>query len=208
MAKYFAVDVETSTTNFEEGSPKINKLLQLSYVILDEDLKELIRKNFYVKYDIDEIDEIVDSMNDYVKVMHTCSGLIDNLKDTNKVLDLVTIEVELTNDIKNSISYPSEKIIPVGNNVEFDLEVIRRYFKKASSMLHYSSINVSAVRKTMDIAFPGIAAMSYGFKNSNHDSLVDIEECIKEFKTYLRIFKYSFNEYSVKEAYRKEFHNK
>lgn len=65
------------------------------------------------------------------------------------------------------------------------------------SKMKYSYLDVSSVRKALGLFNKEIPGFVYQFNKSNHDSMVDIQECIKELKLYLNLFKH-FNIEDVK----------
>ena len=97
----------------------------------------------------------------------------------------------------NQVITNEDILIPVGNNVQFDVEVIRRTMPNLYSKMKYSYLDVSSIRKALGLFNKETTGLVYQFKKSNHDSMVDIQECIKELKLYLNLFKH-FNIEDVK----------
>ena len=185
MTLYLFIDTETTGLNYETGNskPRINKMLQLAYKLYDEHIKkELSQSNFFVKYTKEELKEIKNSMNDYVLNIHTSTGLLDNLtKDTTSVTDMDEHLFELLNH------YPDHKILLAGNNVQFDYEVVRRHLPKTASKLYHSVLDVSSIRRAFSTIGSDFGEKTKAKKLSNHDALIDIEECVKELKAYQEI---------------------
>lgn len=192
MTLYLFVDVETTGLNFTNGNskPRKNRMLQLAYKLYDEQIqKEYSSGNFFVKYTNTELEQIHKEMNEYVLNMHTSTGLLDNLKTTN------TTSLE---DIDNHLyqlleRYPEHRYSLAGNNAQFDYEVIRRHLPKTASKLHHSLFDVSSIRRIFSTIGSNFGEKTKAQKASNHDALIDIEECVKELKTYQDIIKKAIN---------------
>ena len=185
MTLYLFIDTETTGLNYQNGNskPRVNKMLQLAYKLYDENIKEELSKgNFYVKYSKEELEEIKNSMNDYVLNMHTSTGLLDNLtKNTTSVQEIDEHLFELLN------KYPDHKILLAGNNVQFDYEVIRRHLPKTASKLYHSVLDVNSIRRAFSTIGSDFGEKTKAAKLSNHDALIDIEECVKELRKYQEI---------------------
>lgn len=180
MSKYyFAVDVETDGLNYnEDGSKRPVALLQLCYRILDQDMNVIMYGNSYIKdhgCDLMRIDP-------YVFNMHCNSGVIQNIQSGNSEL-LVDLERSIITNIENVIG-TGDVLMPMGNNVQFDVEVIRRKMPRLFKKFHYSYFDVSCMRNILDNVFPGLAPKIYSVKGSNHNAEKDIDECIREYKIY------------------------
>lgn len=185
---FLFLDTETTGLNYKEdnSTPRTNKMLQLAYKLYDEKVeKEISSNNYYVKYSKEELKEIKKSMNSFVKEMHEATGLLDIL-ETDKTKNISTIDEELSNLLEN---YSEHKIIIAGNNIQFDYEVVRRNLPKTSSKLNYSILDVSSVRKVFSTVGSDFGKKTKDEKLSNHDALVDIDECIKELKKYQNILR-------------------
>lgn len=185
MTLYLFLDTETTGLNYQDGNskPRVNHMLQLAYKLYDENIKtELSEENFFVKYAKEELEEIKNSMNDYVLNMHTSTGLLDNLtKDTTSVNDIDEHLFKLLNQ------YPDHKIVLAGNNVQFDYEVVRRHLPKTASKLYHSVLDVSSIRRAFSTIGSNFGEKTKAEKLSNHDALIDIEECVKELRKYQEI---------------------
>lgn len=179
---YLFVDVETTGKNFEpDGTVRENQLLQYAHIVCDEQLQQIHEPIVGVAALSEvEYDNAIDSMSEYVRNMHTSTGLLDALKTT----DVVSYGV-LDNQIMDTLRPYVEqgyRIIPTGNNVQFDVEAIRRYLPKTFETFHYAFFDVTSVRRAFTLAGVDTAEVIKAKKKSNHDALVDVRECIKEAK--------------------------
>ena len=180
MSKYyFAVDVETDGLNYDEtGRSRKCSLLQLCYIILDQDMNVIMFGNGYIK---DHGCDLID-MDPYVFDMHCKSGVIQKIQSGNGII-LKEFEDSIITNINNVVGL-DDVLIPMGNNVQFDVEVIRRAMPRVFKKFHYSYFDVSCVRNILDNVFPGFAPKIYSIKGSNHNAEKDIDECIREYKIY------------------------
>lgn len=192
MTLYLFVDVETTGLNFTNGNskPRKNRMLQIAYKLYDEKIqKEYSSGNFFVKYTDSELEQIHNEMNDYVLNMHTSTGLLDKLKSANTI-SLENIDEHLYKLLER---YPGHRYSLAGNNAQFDYEVIRRHLPKTTSKLHHSLLDVSSIRRVFSTIGSDFGEKTKAQKASNHDALVDIEECVKELKTYQDVIKKAIN---------------
>ena len=121
---YLFTDVETTGLNFENstGKPIKNPMLQIAYQLWNSDLSQNIADaNYIVKYD--NIDDVLSNMDDYVTNMHTSTGLVDKLKDDTQTTDLNTIDDTMFSILK-PYADQNYRIMLVGNNIQFDFEVM------------------------------------------------------------------------------------
>lgn len=183
MSKYyFAVDVETDGLNYhEDGSIRNVALLQLCYRILDQDMNVIMYGNSYLG---DHGCDLL-KMDPYVFNMHCNSGVIHNIQSGNTKSTSI-IQNSIITNIDNVVG-DSDILIPMGNNVQFDVEVIRRRMPKLFKKFHYSYLDVSCIRNILDNTFPGLAPKIYSVKGSNHNAEKDIDECIREYKIYKQL---------------------
>ena len=186
MTLYLFIDVETTGLNFEEGNskPRKNRMLQLAYKLYDEQIqKEYSSGNFFVKYTDAELEQIHYEMDEYVLNMHTSTGLLNKLKS-----DQTTSLKDIDNHLSNLLDqYPGHKYSLAGNNAQFDYEVVRHHLPKTASKLHHSLFDVSSIRRIFSTIGSDFGEKTKAQKASNHDALVDIEECVKELKIYQKI---------------------
>lgn len=184
MKLYFALDVETTGLNYDCSVIVSNRLLQIAYQILNEDLDVLYKGAYYIK-DKHTLNELW-AMDHYVFNMHCSTGLIQALQE-GKGYNCGYIEGKILRELeelKQSLEVDRFTLIPLGNNIQFDVEVIRRHMPDLFSMFHYSFLDVSCVRNAFSFVNKEFAPIIYDIKVSNHDAEVDIEECVKELKIY------------------------
>lgn len=188
MKLYLFTDVETTGLNFrKDGSVNTNPMLQIAYKLYDSTIEnELASGNFYVEYTDVQLQEFNKYMNDYVREMHTSTGLLDKVFNHKDTTPLWKIDEVLSEQLSE---YKDERIIIAGNNVHFDFEVVRRHLPKTSQHLNYSVLDVSVIRHAFETIGSDFGKRVKESKLSNHDALVDIDECVKEFKVYQEVLR-------------------
>lgn len=189
MKLYFALDVETTGLNYDGSDITKNRLLQIAYQILNEDMEVLYKGSHYIKDQV-KLEELW-NMDPYVFDMHCATGLIQELQK-NKGLNCSYVEGKILREFEQLSQFLGEEkfiIIPMGNNVQFDVEVIRRHMPTLFSKFHYSFLDVSCVRNAFGFANKEFPSIIYNVKKSNHNAEIDVDECVKEFKIYTKLLK-------------------
>ena len=121
----------------------------------------------------------VEAMGDYVRKMHTDSGLINEFEDG---LELEDAEAQVLEYIKKYI--PTAKTSPLaGNTISTDRLFISKYMPKLDDHLHYRNIDVSTIKELAKRWYPR-AYFQAPKKDGGHRALADILESIEELKYY------------------------
>ena len=121
----------------------------------------------------------IEAMGDYVRKMHTDSGLINEFEDG---LELEDAEAQVLEYIKKYI--PNPKTSPLaGNTISTDRLFISKYMPKLDDHLHYRNIDVSTIKELAKRWYPR-AYFQAPKKDGGHRALADILESIEELKYY------------------------
>ena len=121
----------------------------------------------------------IEAMGDYVRKMHTDSGLINEFEDG---LELDDAEAQVLEYIKKYI--PTAKTTPLaGNTISTDRLFITKYMPKLDDHLHYRNIDVSTIKELAKRWYPR-AYFQAPKKDGGHRALADILESIEELKYY------------------------
>ena len=121
----------------------------------------------------------IEAMGDYVRKMHTDSGLINEFQDG---LELEDAEAQVLEYIKKYI--PTAKTTPLaGNTISTDRLFITKYMPKLDDHLHYRNIDVSTIKELAKRWYPR-AYFQAPKKDGGHRALADILESIEELKYY------------------------
>lgn len=123
--------------------------------------------------------ESLAGMDDYVRNMHTTSGLINEFENG---LELGEAENKVLDYIKKYV--PTPKLAPLaGNTIGTDRMFISRYMPQLDTHLHYRNIDVSTIKELAKRWFPK-AYFAAPKKVGGHRALADILESIEELKHY------------------------
>jgi oligoribonuclease len=119
------------------------------------------------------------NMNDFVRNMHTASGLINEFDNG---LDLADAEQVILEYVKRFV--PNAKDAPLaGNTIGTDRMFLNRYMPNLDQHLHYRNIDVSSIKELSRRWYPRVY-FQMPKKSGNHRALADIIESITELKYY------------------------
>ncbi|MFM2373243.1 MAG: hypothetical protein RJA75_139 [Actinomycetota bacterium] len=157
-------------------NPDTECLVEIAAVITDFDLNVLDEGIDLV---IKPREGTVEVMGDYVRKMHTDSGLI---KEFASGIDLADAEAQVLEYIKKYI--PNPKTSPLaGNTIGTDRMFISKYMPALDNHLHYRNIDVSTIKELSKRWYPRVYFQAPK-KDGGHRALADILESIEELKYY------------------------
>lgn len=151
-------------------------LIEVAALVTDSDLNVLGEG---VDVIIRPTDKQLDQMNDFVRDMHTKSGLLEDLSAG------VTME-EATDTVMAYIKeyVPTAKKAPLaGNTIGTDRAFLARDMPELESWVHYRNVDVSSLKELARRWFPKVVNMAPA-KSGNHRALADIQESIEELRYY------------------------
>lgn len=119
------------------------------------------------------------NMGDFVRDMHTKSGLIEEFETG---LDLADAEQLVLEYVQRFV--PEPKIAPLaGNSIGTDRMFLNRYMPKLDQHLHYRNIDVSSLKELSRRWYPRVY-FQMPKKTGDHRALADILESINELRYY------------------------
>ncbi|CAN2213556.1 Orn Oligoribonuclease (3'-_5' exoribonuclease) [Candidatus Nanopelagicaceae bacterium] len=121
----------------------------------------------------------LDGMNDFVRNMHTSSGLINEIPQGITVAEA---EAKIMAYL-NSVGVVAGKSPLAGNSVSVDRNFIARDMKTLAEFLHYRTIDVSTIKELSRRWYPK-SYFAAPAKTGNHRALGDIRDSIDELKYY------------------------
>ena len=119
------------------------------------------------------------NMNDFVRAMHTNSGLITEIADG---LSLKAAEDLILTYLLSAGALPGKSPL-AGNSVSVDRSFIARDMPDLNEFLHYRTVDVSSIKELARRWFPRVYFASPA-KIGNHRALGDIKDSIAELKYY------------------------
>ncbi|WP_449278581.1 oligoribonuclease [Leucobacter sp. GX24907] len=147
-------------------------LCEIAVIVTDFDLSPL-DQGFEIV--IDPGNEALDHMNDFVREMHTASGLLPRIEGAASV---AAAEEQVIAYLKRFVTAGKRPLV-AGNTIGMDRRFIAKYMPKLETMLHYRSIDVSTIKELSRRWHPA-AYFEAPAKNGGHRALADIAESIRE----------------------------
>jgi len=154
----------------------VDELVEVAVVITDYDL-QLVDPGFSIVIKPDQ--SALDTMGDFVREMHTSSGLLDEIPTG---VSLADAEYAVLEYILKFV--PAAQQAPLaGNTIGTDRAFLNKFMPRVDSHLHYRSIDVSSIKELSKRWFPR-AYFNAPSKDGGHRALADILESIRELEYY------------------------
>ncbi len=124
-------------------------------------------------------DEALEQMGDFVRDMHTKSGLLDRLAAG------ITMEEGMERILSHVKEFvPVERKAPLaGNTIGTDRAFLARDMPELESWVHYRNLDVSSIKELARRWYPKVMYQA-PVKGGNHRALADIQESIEELRYY------------------------
>ncbi|MGO2111524.1 MAG: oligoribonuclease [Pseudoclavibacter sp.] len=153
-----------------------DELVEVAVVVTDFELN-LIGPGFDVV--IAPSQAALDNMGDFVRNMHTESGLLEELPNG---VTLEEAERQVLAYIREHV--PAEKSAPIaGNSIGTDRTFLAKYMPLVDQHLHYRSVDVSTIKELSRRWYPR-AYFNSPQKHGGHRATADILESIRELRYY------------------------
>jgi oligoribonuclease len=123
--------------------------------------------------------EALEQMDDFVRGMHTTSGLLDDLE---KGVTLEDAQAQVLAYVREWVPEPRKAPLG-GNTVGTDRNFLARDMPELESHLHYRIIDVSSIKEPARRWYPR-AYFNAPAKSGGHRALADIRESIAELRYY------------------------
>ncbi|MGO4956094.1 oligoribonuclease [Luteococcus sp. Sow4_B9] len=124
-------------------------------------------------------DEALAQMGDFVREMHTKSGLLDELASGTTMEDA---QAQVLDYVRTFV--PTARKAPLaGNSIGTDRAFLARDMPELEGWVHYRNVDVSSIKELSRRWFPRAYYQSPA-KNGNHRALADIQESIEELRYY------------------------
>ena len=150
--------------------PNENRLIEIATIITDSELNVIAEGP---SIEINQPDELLDSMDEWNTTHLTQSGLVEKVR-ASEVNDE---EAErMTLEFVQKYTKPGKSPL-CGNTISQDRRFLRRYMPELHAHFHYRSIDVSTVKELAKRWNPDIPPMA---KIGGHRALDDIRESVAE----------------------------
>lgn len=160
-------------------NPEVDELVEVAVIVTDFALTPL---DPGIDLIIKPNQAALDQMDDFVRTMHTTSGLIEEIPSG---LEIGTAEQRILEYIDRFV--PADKQAPLaGNTIGTDRMFLNRYMPTLDGRLHYRNVDVSSIKELARRWFPRIY-FNAPEKHGGHRALADIRESIRELDYYRRV---------------------
>jgi len=154
----------------------VDELVEVAVVITDYDLVP-VDPGFEIVIKADQ--SAIDNMNDFVRNMHTESGLITEIPEG---VSLADAEYAVHEYILRFV--PQVGHAPLaGNTIGTDRAFLNKFMPRVDAHLHYRSVDVSSIKELSRRWFPRVY-FNAPKKDGGHRALADILESIRELDYY------------------------
>jgi oligoribonuclease len=154
----------------------VDELVEVAVVITDYDLVP-VDPGFEIVIKPDA--SALENMNDFVRNMHTESGLITEIPDG---VSLADAEYAVHEYILQFV--PTVGQAPLaGNTIGTDRAFLNKFMPRVDAHLHYRSVDVSSIKELSRRWFPRVY-FNAPKKDGGHRALADILESIRELDYY------------------------
>ena len=151
-------------------------LIEVAVLVTDGDLNVL---GDGVDVLITPTDEQLASMGDFVREMHTKSGLLDDLASGTTIEEATRLAMDY---IRAHV--PAARKAPLaGNTIGTDRMFLARDMPELEQWVHYRNVDVSSIKELARRWYPRVLHQAPA-KSGNHRALADIQESIEELRYY------------------------
>ncbi|MSW98128.1 MAG: oligoribonuclease [Actinobacteria bacterium] len=156
----------------------IDEIVEIAVIITDSNL---VPRHEGLSLVIKPSEAALNNMGDFVREMHTNSGLINELDGGLPLAEAETLVLEYLAE-----HVPEGHRAPLaGNTIGTDRMFVARYMPRFDNALHYRNIDVSSLKELARRWFPRVY-FNAPSKDGNHRALADIIESIRELEYYRR----------------------
>jgi oligoribonuclease len=151
-------------------------LVEIAVLVTDSELNVIGEG---VDVVIHATDRQLEDMNDFVREMHTNSGLITEIPNG---IPMAAAEAKIIAYLESASTVAGKSPL-AGNSVGVDRSFIDRDMPSLSAYLHYRTIDVSSIKELARRWYPK-AYFNAPAKTGNHRALGDIQDSIAELAYY------------------------
>jgi oligoribonuclease len=159
--------------------PATDVIVEIATMVTDDDLRIVAEGPDLV---VHQPESALASMDDFVRTMHTRSGLVDSI--TASTVSLADAGAATLEFIRGHV--PEPRTVPLcGNSIGTDRRFLAAHLPEIENWLHYRSIDVSTVKELCRRWYPDALAAAPR-KQGSHRAADDIRESIDELRYYRR----------------------
>lgn len=155
--------------------PATSTIVEIATIVTESDLSIVAEGPDLI---IHQPEQVLAQMNDFVREMHTRSGLLERIRASSTSMDEAAAQ---------TLAFLSEHCAPgsaplCGNSVWKDRSFLERYMPELIRFLHYRIVDVSSIKELARRWYP--AEMQAPKKKETHRALLDVRESIEELLFY------------------------
>jgi oligoribonuclease len=152
-------------------------IVEIACIVTDSDLTPIDDGiDIVIHQDADAMGQ----MDDFVRKMHTKSGLLPQIAASDVSLD--TARARALDYVRGHVPAPGTAPL-CGNSIGTDRRFLDRYMHDLDTYLHYRSIDVSSLKELCRRWYPETYSKRPG-KAEQHRALDDVRESIAELRFY------------------------
>ncbi len=157
--------------------PDRHVIVEIATIVTDDQLQIVAEGPDLV---VHQDDEAMARMDDFVRGMHTKSGLLEAIAAST--ISLEDAGAQTLAFIQEHV--PEARTVPLcGNSIGTDRRFLSRYLNDIEEFLHYRSVDVSTIKELTRRWYPGVLS-ALPRKATSHRALDDIRESIEELRYY------------------------
>jgi oligoribonuclease len=157
--------------------PDTDVIVEIACLVTDDEL-ELVDEGIDVV--VHQPPDVLARMGDFVRAMHTKSGLLPAIEAST--VDLATAGAQVLAYIREHV--PEAGTTPLcGNSIGTDRRFLAAQLREIDDHLHYRSIDVSSLKELCRRWYPA-AYKAKPIKTETHRALDDIRESVAELRYY------------------------
>jgi oligoribonuclease len=166
------IDLEMTGLDVER-----NRIVEIAVLVTDAQLEVLADGLDLV---VHQPPEVLDEMDDFVRKMHTKSGLLPEIE--RSPITLEEAGEQAVEYIKQFVPEPGTAPM-CGNSIGVDRRFLDRYLPELDRYLHYRSIDVSSLKELCRRWYRDVYKKRPS-KTEKHRALDDIRESVAELRYY------------------------
>ena len=157
--------------------PATDRIVEIATLITDDDLNVVAEGPDLV---VSADDEILSTMADVVRTMHTNSGLLREIRQSTTTLAEAG---QATLDFLRQ-HIPAPRSVPLcGNSIGTDRRFLSAFLPEVDGYLHYRSVDVSTIKELTRRWYPAAYAAAPK-KTGGHRAMDDVRESVAELAYY------------------------
>lgn len=154
--------------------PEKDVILEIATIITDSQLNVIEHGPELI---IHQSDQVLASMNEWVKETHTASGLIDSVRASN--VSVQEAEQQTLEFFKKHCD--KDTALLAGNSVWQDRNFLKKYMPSLVDYCYYRVLDVTAIKEVVARWYPENPHAEFE-KKDTHRALDDIKESIEELR--------------------------